>query len=153
MAMQPNKGTQSGSSAAAKRLAEQKASRMGKRTDRNKLAGMGMTKSGVEQRANDAFLRNVAENIYGGDVQIRDQRMDPYDTEGFVTDVSASGNTSYRKPRNKLYSESLGMANKIRGRYGISPKNMTGQQSSMFHEGKSPKYRTFTDSTPRIGRN
>ena len=153
MAMQPNRGMQTGGSAAAKRLAEEKASRMGKRTDRNKLTGMGMTKSGVEQRANDAFLRNITNNLTGGDVQIRDQRMDEYDTEGFVTDVSASGNTMFKKPRNKVYSESLEMANKMRGRYGISPKNIAGQESSMLFQGKSPKYRTFLDRTPRIGRN
>lgn len=151
MAMQPNRGMQTGGSAAAKRLAEEKASRMGKRTDRNKLTGMGMTKTGVEQRALNAFNENLVDNLTG-QVWVGASSRSPHHIGWIGTGDKGYG---YKKPESQIDKEGLEKANNVRRRYGMKPKSLESQQyDAMWSKGYSPKYRTWSEyGDPRIGKN
>lgn len=151
MAMQPNRGMQTGGSAAAKRLAEQKASRTGKRTDRNKLTGMGMTKTGVNRRALNAFNQNLLDNLTG-EVWVAASERAPYEIDWIGT---GDKGYSYTKPKSQIDKEGLEKANNVRRSYGIKPKSLESQINDMeWSQGYSPKYRTWRSyGKPRIGMN
>ena len=113
-------GSSNGSgSAAAKRLAEEKATRKGKRTDKNNMSGFGMTRGGVEARAKSAGFA-LAEKMYPGGI---------FDADRYSGRITWMANQGTPKVNgNVISSEKAGKMliaeeNKVRKQYGVEPKN------------------------------
>lgn len=130
-------------SAAAKRLAEKKAEQ-GARTDsgartgfgksgfgagrtssKSGLKGFGMTKSGVEQRANSAWRDKFSEGFSEG--------LFDFDRYSNLTKSIAVGGAE-RQPYKKTERDSVAAANRVRSRYGMKPKNQADQDFSLRKE-------------------
>lgn len=116
MAMQPNKG--SGGSAAAKRLAEQKASRMGKRTDKAGSVGFGMTRSGVEDRAASAEIIRASQMYPSG--------QGDYDKYSGLATWAGYGGTPRIGGKKISYARAGREMDKagdaVRKKYGVAPR-------------------------------
>lgn len=131
MAMQPNRGKGSSGSAAAKRLAEEKANR-GTRTDtrgnsgfgdskfaagridRNLLSGLGMTKAGVNRRAiTEGNLESL--NYMNGDVGF----MYPEYGNDIDAILGFGGPVTYDIPYEEIEQRRLDAENAVRNRFGM----------------------------------
>jgi hypothetical protein len=104
------------SSAAAKRMADEKSTRMGKRTDKAGSSGMGMTKSGVKALAKDARRESLYESSATGTAS-RDKytgRIKSMAIQGFRDSSDKLGKKAEKKAK---VAEAA-----VYKKYGVKPK-------------------------------
>lgn len=102
------------SSAAAKRMADEKLTKTGKRTDKAGSRGMGMTKSAVEARAKDAGFMSMMGDAIGGSLE-----WSVDSKSGLMTSLGLNGGEGFKKGYEK---RALDAANAVRKKYGVKPK-------------------------------